>query len=101
MDHVSQVMASSANIFYHGNICDMTLNVILCLEVKIPRVGNLVQSYLQLIKTIFTFTKILFEFVINGRLQHFVSIFSRSNSPSNPSSLILVPTAKEGFLSLT
>ena len=66
MGHVTKVIASSISLFYQGNICDMTLNFILCLEVEISRLGNLVQSYLMLIKNIILFTKILFGIVIDG-----------------------------------
>ena len=52
MGDVTKVMTLSVSLFYQENICDMTLNFILCLKVEISRLGNLVQSYLMLIKNI-------------------------------------------------
>ena len=41
MGHVTKVMAPSVNLFCQGNKCDMTLNLVLYLEVEVPRMGNL------------------------------------------------------------
>lgn len=99
MDHLTKLMALPVNIFYQWDLCDLMLNFILFSEVKTPRLGYLVLSYPELIKNIFSFTKTLFEIVINGSLQHFISILLRSTSSSNPSSLILFSTSKVAFLS--
>ena len=88
MDYVKKAITSPVNLFYQGNICDITLNFMLCLEIKTPRVVNLVQPYLGLIRNITLITKVLLGILINGRYKHFVSILTRSTSPWNLSSLI-------------